>query len=789
MFDKIVYISDHSANIKLKDAEHLAVNLMNLHLIFEDKDKKVLGEVDDLDKDIVRARFLGEIVNGRLIGGTIRKPSLDASIRVIDQSEVPMIVGEDKEGYMKFGVSPFYNDFPVYLDVNNFFSNHFAIFGNSGSGKSCGVSRIFQNMFHDQRLFPYKANILLFDSSGEYYNAFNNLNSINPNYNYRFITTNEVDGIGEKLRLPIWLLNASDLALLLQATTHSQLPIIERMLKLALIFSQTDMDATNYKNHLIAKAIMTILYTNETSPNKRNEIFSILASCSTPQFNLEAPVKGIGYTRKFRECFLIDSHGQFSESVLLTEYVSSFIKSEYDNYEPKGGVFYTLDTLEKALNFTLISEGWLRNENTYGDAVTIRVRLHSLIVGPNAKFFDVPDYISLEAYLSSLLINNGKKYQIVNFNLDDVDDDFAKVITKIYSRLVFEFAKGLKDRASIPFHIVVEEAHRYIQNDTDRFLIGYNIFERIAKEGRKYGVILGLISQRPVELSDTVISQCSNFLIFKMNHPTDVDYIRKMVPNISDEIVEKQKTLQSGTCLGFGMAFKIPLICKLEMPNPAPWSGNCDVVQIWNGKGNNATSVVNNSMLNTNMMNNSVMPSTNNLVNSNSSIGPGLAVNTPMTTNTLNNSAVDNTVNTNPLDNNFVSNGLSNNQGMGEVTPPSNNIASITDNVPQETPQVPTNSFLETNDLEDDEDDSFNDEDDDTPAGGEKIENTFSSNFQPFLNVAAEKNSTATNSEEPSLVPLNTNANEAVVMPSVTQVGAVNAANSPLIAITPEQNQ
>ena len=789
MFDKIVYISDHSANIKLKDAEHLAVNLMNLHLIFEDKDKKVLGEVDDLDKDIVKARFLGEIVNGRLIGGTIRKPSLDASIRVIDQSEVPMIVGEDKEGYMKFGVSPFYNDFPVYLDVNNFFSNHFAIFGNSGSGKSCGVSRIFQNMFHDQRLFPYKANILLFDSSGEYYNAFNNLNSINPNYNYRFITTNEVDGIGEKLRLPIWLLNASDLALLLQATTHSQLPIIERMLKLALIFSQTDMDATNYKNHLIAKAIMTILYTNETSPNKRNEIFSILASCSTPQFNLEAPVKGIGYTRKFRECFLIDSHGQFSESVLLTEYVSSFIKSEYDNYEPKGGVFYTLDTLEKALNFTLISEGWLRNENTYGDAVTIRVRLHSLIVGPNAKFFDVPDYISLEAYLSSLLINNGKKYQIVNFNLDDVDDDFAKVITKIYSRLVFEFAKGLKDRASIPFHIVVEEAHRYIQNDTDRFLIGYNIFERIAKEGRKYGVILGLISQRPVELSDTVISQCSNFLIFKMNHPTDVDYIRKMVPNISDEIVEKQKTLQSGTCLGFGMAFKIPLICKLEMPNPAPWSGNCDVVQIWNGKGNSATSVVNNSMLNTNMMNNSVMPSTNNFVNSNSSIGPGLAVNTPMTTNTLNNSAVDNTVNTNPLDNNFVSNGLSNNQGMGEVTPPSNNIASITDNVPQETPQVPTNSFLETNDLEDDEDDSFNDEDDDTPAGGEKIENTFSSNFQPFLNVADEKNSTATNSEEPSLVPLNTNANEAVVMPSVTQVGAVNAANSPLIAITPEQNQ
>lgn len=585
MFDKIIYISDQSANIKLKEDAEVAINLMNLHLIFEDKDKTILGEVDDLEDGIVRARFLGEITNGRLIGGVLRKPSLDAKIRVIKQEEIPLITGEDKQGFMPFGVSPYYNDFPVYLDVNNFFSNHFAIFGNSGSGKSCGISRIMQNMFEDERLFPYKSNILLFDSSGEYYNAFKDLNKINPNYNYRFITTNEVEGKGEPLRLPIFLLNEDDLSLLLQATNHSQLPIIERMLKLARIFASDGIDANKYKNHLIAKAIMTILYTNQTAPNKRNDIFSIINSCSTEQFNLDAPVQGIGYVRKFRECFLIDNHGQFSESVLLTEYVSSFINDEYDNYEPSKKCYYTLDDLEKALNFTLISEGWLRNENTYGDSVTLKVRLHSLITSSNSNYFkwEKGTYISLENYLSDLMITNGKKYQLVNINLDDVDDSFAKVITKIYSRLLFEFTKALKERASIPFHIFVEEAHRYIQNDTDRFLIGYNIFERIAKEGRKYGLILGLITQRPVEMSDTVISQCSNFLIFKMNHPTDVEYIKKMVPNISDEIVEKQKSLQSGTCLAFGSAFKIPLIVKLKMPNPMPMSGNCDVVRIWDG--------------------------------------------------------------------------------------------------------------------------------------------------------------------------------------------------------------
>ena len=595
MFDKIVFISDRAATIKLKDSENITMNLMNLHIVFEDETKKVLGEVDDVNGDTVNASFLGEIVNGRFLGGTIRKPRLDAKIRVISDEEIPLITGKDEEGYMPLGKTPFYEGAPVFLDVNHFFSGHFAIMGNSGSGKSCGISRLFQNMFHDKRLNPFNANIIMLDSSGEYYNAFSNLSTINPSYHYRFITTNDKDPSSEKLRIPIYLLNEADLALLLQVTSHSQLPIIERMRKLALVFSQKDVDANDYKNHLIAKAIMTILYTNESGPNKRNEIFSVIASCSTPQFSLDTVVQGIGYTRKFRECFLIDNSGNFSESVLITEYVSSFIDDKLDAYEPNDGVFYTLDTLEKALNFTLISEGWLRNKNTYGDAVTLKVRLHSLIVSDNAKFFDVKEYMTVDKYLASLMNGDGIKYQFVNINLDDVDDDFAKVITKIYSRMIFDYSKGLTDRASMPFHLVVEEAHRYIQNDNDRFLIGYNIFERIAKEGRKYGVILGIITQRPVELSDTVISQCSNFLIFKMNHPVDVEYIRKMVPNISDEIVEKQKTLQAGTCLGFGSAFKIPMIVRMDMPDPEPWSGNCDVVSYWGGGSANHNMVDPNS--------------------------------------------------------------------------------------------------------------------------------------------------------------------------------------------------
>lgn len=552
-----------------------------MHVIFEDDKKNILGEVEDINDGIIKIRFLGEIVNNKFLGGVIRKPTFSSKLRLINRDEVGLLVGEDTDSSFTLGVSPLYDDYPIRVDINDLFSSHMAIFGNSGSGKSCGVARILQNVFSNPKLLPFKSNFFMFDAYGEYHNALQGINKINPNLNFKFYTTNVNQTDGQILNIPIWLLDIDDMALLLRAETHSQLTIIERMLKLANIFATNDEISTKYKNHLIAKAIMSILYTNQTASSKRNDVFAILATCTTEQFNLEAPVQGIGYTRKFRECFTIDTSGNFPESILMTEYITSFIDESLDKYEPKDIKYYTLEDLEKALEFTLISEGLLHNERTYSEAITIKVRLHDLTISENSRYLRYPSFITMENYIATLVSVNGKKAQIINFNLEDVDDWFAKVVVKLYSKMLFNFAKRLKQRASIPFHIFVEEAHRYVQKDNDVELIGYNIFERIAKEGRKYGVIFNLISQRPVEISDTVISQCANFLIFKLNHPLDVDYITKMLPNISAEIVEKQKTLQPGTCMAFGAAFKVPMIVKMQMPNPAPSSSSCDVVNTW----------------------------------------------------------------------------------------------------------------------------------------------------------------------------------------------------------------
>ena len=237
------------------------------------------------------------------------------------------------------------------------------------------------------------------------------------------------------------------------------------------------------------------------------------------------------------------------------------------------------------MEFTLISEGFQHNQNLHDDAVILRVRLNSIINSKLNDYFS-SEYIPLNDYIKWLVSFNNKKAQIININLEDVDDTYAKVFVKIISRMIFDLSKASTERAKVPYHLFLEEAHRYIQKDNDTFLLGYNIFDRIAKEGRKYGVILDIISQRPVEISDTVIAQCNNFLIFKMTHPLDIKYIGEMLPNISADILDKQKVLQPGNCVCFGSAFKIPMIVKMEMPNPMPYSSNCDVSACWKMNGN-----------------------------------------------------------------------------------------------------------------------------------------------------------------------------------------------------------
>ncbi len=580
MFKEILAISKNFALVKIEG--QINDDLLNYNVVFEEDNKKILGEIEEINDGQARITFLGEFHDGKYYDGIIRKPSLNAKIRIINEDELKELVGANDNRSMILGLSPLYNDFPIHININEMFSNHSAIFGNTGSGKTYGVARFVQNLFHIDDKIPFNSNIFIFNNTDEYDNAFNNLNTINPNFNYKIFTTNTNQTTIPIIKLPLWLFSVDDFANLLDVTEYSQIMVIEKTLSYVSLFARNDEESHRYKNHLIAKAIINVMYTNQTSARIRDQIFSILTDCHTPELNLDVEVPGVGYTREFRKCFDIDSQGEFVERILITGYIAQFVDNNTKWNEDYVPCYFTMDDLEVAMNFALISEGLLLNEKTSSEATALKVKLHTLNNSSSRKFFEYDRFININEFISDLiLINGNKRAQIINFVLEDIDDRFAKNLVKIYSRILFKFSKYLPDRGAMPIHIMLEEAHRYVQKDNDLNILGYNIFERIAKEGRKFGLVLDLITQRPTELSETVISQCSNFLIFKINHPTDLEYIRKMVPNISNDVIEKQKSLQSGTCVAFGKMMKIPMIVKMQLPDPEPHSSNASIYDKW----------------------------------------------------------------------------------------------------------------------------------------------------------------------------------------------------------------
>ncbi len=585
MLGTIIGTSDNEVLIKLNINLYEFGSLINYYVIMEHEDRKIVGEIVDIKDNIAYANLLGEILGENFVPGVIRKPAFSSTVKLVSKEKVPLLISVDKyeeNKHLYIGNSSVYDNVPVCVDINSFFSSHFAIFGSTGSGKSCAVARILQNLFEKQHSIAYRASMFIFDAYGEYHNAFKNISSKVPEISFKAYTTDTGITDAEVLKIPLWLLDVDDVAILLGAENHNQLPIIEKALKLVTVFGQEESLVIKHKNDIIARAILDILTSGNLPAQIRDQIFSILSYYNTKELNLETIIYQPGYNRPLKQCLLIDASGKIREIELLTTFFESFLDDSLQLNLPDGTFKYTLKNLVDAFDFALISEGVLKSDKVYDDANVLKVRLHSLLNSNKSIYFDVPEYITKQQYIRNLITApNGRKAQIINFNINSVDDRFAKVITKIYSKLLFSYAKELENRASIPFHILLEEAHRYVQNDSDINLLGYNIFDRIAKEGRKYGVLLGLITQRPSEMSPTTLSQCNNFIIFKMQHPIDVDYIREMVPNITDETVKKLKILPPGNCIAFGLAFKIPVFIKLAMPDPEPSSSSCDISGVW----------------------------------------------------------------------------------------------------------------------------------------------------------------------------------------------------------------
>ena len=586
MLGKIEEILDNQVKVKLAIDITEQPNLVNLHVIFEDgSDRKTVAEIANVDKTYLYANIVGEINGGSFVPGGNAKPSFKSNVRLIEMSELELIFGsqETKLGYTNFGTSNVYEGYKINVSINDFFNSHFSILGNSGAGKSCTVASILQKLFTSSPTPPINSALFFFDAYGEYTHAFGGLHDVNSKLGYKAYTTNVIDPDCEILRIPVWLLDVDDLALLLDASSPSQLPIIEKTLKLVKVLTGQGENVIRRKNDIIARAVQDILLSGDESTKIRDQVIGVMTKFNTPTLNLESQIVQPGYTRTFKQCLFVDKSGKMQEMELVVEFIRGYIMEDVMIDEADANPYYTLNDLELAMDFALINEGILKSNKVFDTANVMSVRLHTLATGDNRHYFTYPKYITRDDYIESLLTDtvSGGRVQIVNFNINYVDDRIAKVITKIISRMLFLKSSTIKPRGSRAFHIIIEEAHRYVQHDSDIDLLGYNIFERIAKEGRKYGMFLGLITQRPSELSDTCVSQCINFVILRTMHPVDLQYIKEMVPYVSNEIVLQLKNLKPGNCIAFGNAFKVPTTMYIDLPNPRPLSNNVDLEKVW----------------------------------------------------------------------------------------------------------------------------------------------------------------------------------------------------------------
>lgn len=202
-------------------------------------------------------------------------------------------------------------------------------------------------------------------------------------------------------------------------------------------------------------------------------------------------------------------------------------------------------------------------------------------------------HTTFENTIKQFIGYGNSKSNITIIDLSCVPFEVLSITVSLISRLLFEFGyfyKRLRHSTNpnetinndAPFLLVYEEAHKYVPNsDLVKYRASRESIERIAKEGRKYGITLMLASQRPSEISETIFSQCNNFITMRLTNPNDQNYVKRLLPDTMGQLIDKMPTLKSGECLLIGDAVIIPSIVKIEECNPKPSSNDIPYLELW----------------------------------------------------------------------------------------------------------------------------------------------------------------------------------------------------------------
>ncbi len=491
---------------------------------------------------------------------------------------------------LHIGDSVVFDGYKVKVKIDDFFGGHAAILGNTGSGKSCTVATILQSLFSKPDEYKARgATFVVFDVNGEYTKAFSELK--NEGIEVRSLT---LDGTSEKgkFRLPHWFLDLAEWELLIQASEKTQLPVLRNALGLTSLFHNAGPQLEDLKNHLLASCIKGTLQNAEGGGSAGNyqRAFGLLQTYHTPKLPIDL-LSTHGYSSQY------GSTPDAKKQAKLYDLLNSCILPEqnprsYDNTP------FSFSELEKCLDFAILYEEAHGNRQIRDYCSQMLTRFKSLRDRAEYEFLrheitkDTND-ISEEEFLKNLLglQQEGehliKTHQVVVLDMNGVDDEIVELVSSVLARMIFQNLRKADPRNKFPVHLVLEEAHRYIAERPSRYSIDASrIFERIAKEGRKYGMFLCVASQRPSELSKTVLSQCANFVVHRIQNPDDLTHIRQMTPFISEAVLKRLPSLPKQHALVFGTSVNLPTTFKVREAVPLPWSDDTKICDLWFRKAN-----------------------------------------------------------------------------------------------------------------------------------------------------------------------------------------------------------
>ena len=601
LYDGIRFVGEIGSYVAIDDINRRII----AEIIAVDEKSDVLSE--KLNKAgshrFLRISLIGEISNGKFNFGVTKMPPIFSEIMIISESDLKLMLDinendiEDENGKTKItvlpiGTSVIFPEYQVKVKLDEFFGFHFAVFGNTGAGKSNTIARMIQEVFSKTNYSDKGARFIVFDSNGEYESAFKNLGVTNQDIDVKLLSTSPDSD--NRLQIPVWALSVDDWAVLLHALEKTQVPIISRALDMIRIFDADDQNENSQKvrNHIVASVIKDVLSSNENPTTQSAKILMILNKFPTPDIKLETVIntnadadvnkdsRGNNTTPTTVSISnaVSLSYAKMYAPVSLMEYCNNFILPNInDLFNNKSNIPYSLKRFTEAIEFAVLYEGSINSSRIYEYTSTLVTRLKHLAESEQGGFFSKTDFSSIDEYIKNII----GKSQLLNIDISNLDDTATEVVTKVFSKMLFDYLRSLTPRNSMPINLILEEAHRFVRSDMDYGVLGYNIFERIAKEGRKFGLLMGISSQRPSELSRTVVSQCSNFIIHKIQNPDDIHYISRMVPYMNQGMVDRITYLRRGYALVFGTAINLPTLTAFEKATPSPNSGNSNIVEKW----------------------------------------------------------------------------------------------------------------------------------------------------------------------------------------------------------------